>query len=190
MSTATIDHRLGERIRALRVARGLTLDGLAARADVSRAMLSRIEHGASSPTAQLLAKICGGLGVTLSALFADAEAVTPLARFAAQPVWHDPDSGYLRRSVSPARQGGDAEITEVVFPPGQSVRFDNRRVAGAAQQVWVLDGVLELTVGGADVRLETGDCLAMRLSQPVRFHNPGARATRYAVIISHGEGTP
>ena len=41
---------------------------------VWRAMLSRIERGESSPTAQLLAKICGDLGVTLSILFAGAEA--------------------------------------------------------------------------------------------------------------------
>src|SRR3546814_6234259 len=68
-----IDGRIGARVRALRIARKLTLDGLAGHAAVSRAMLSRIERGESSPTAQLLGKICGGLGVTFSVLFAETE---------------------------------------------------------------------------------------------------------------------
>ena len=65
-----IDGRIGARVRELRAERSLTLDGLARLADVSRAMLSRIERGELSPTAQLLGKICGGLGITLSMLFA------------------------------------------------------------------------------------------------------------------------
>src|ERR1700761_9413188 len=97
MSLATIDSQIGQRIRDLRAERNLTLDALAHRAEVSRAMLSRIERGESSPTAQLLNKVCGGLGVTLSTLFAATEkAADPLARRASQPTWRDPESGYLR----------------------------------------------------------------------------------------------
>ena len=86
-ATATdIDQRIGNRIRELRGAKGLTLDALAERADVSRAMLSRIERGESSPTAQLMNKVCSGLGITLSTLFAeDAAPASPLARRDAQP---------------------------------------------------------------------------------------------------------
>ena len=61
-----IDQRIGARIRELRGQKGLTLESLAERADVSRAMLSRIERGESSPTAQLMNKVCGGLGITYS----------------------------------------------------------------------------------------------------------------------------
>ena len=108
---ADIDSRIGTRVRQLRLQRSLTLDGLAARADVSRAMLSRIEHGQSSPTAQLLNKICGGLGVTMSVLFAEpAAAANPLARRDKQPVWRDPATGYLRRTVSPAGVGSAVDI--------------------------------------------------------------------------------
>src|SRR5919106_4682132 len=86
-----IDQRIGTRIRELRSEKGLTLDGLAGRADVSRAMLSRIERGESSPTAQLMNKICSGLGITLSILFAETAAPSsPLSRREAQPSWRDP----------------------------------------------------------------------------------------------------
>src|SRR5215471_575024 len=124
-STASdIDVRIGARIRALRAKRNLTLDGLACRAQVSRAMLSRIERGESSPTAQLLNKVCGGLGITLSEFFTETQKPAPLARRAEQPTWRDPASGYLRRNVSPVATGSVTEIVEIEFPPGASVAFE------------------------------------------------------------------
>ncbi|MEJ1979276.1 MAG: helix-turn-helix domain-containing protein [Acetobacteraceae bacterium] len=186
-----IDGRIGARIRALRAERNLTLDGLADRADVSRAMLSRIERGESSPTAQLLVKVCGGLGVTLSVLFAEAETpASPLARRPNQPTWRDPATHYLRRHVSPPGTGSPVDIVEVEFPPGGSVAFDSQRLAGADQHLWVLDGTLELELGRETFRLEQGDCLMMRFDRPVLFRNPTARPIRYAVIISHGAAKP
>jgi transcriptional regulator with XRE-family HTH domain len=187
LTISDIDDRIGARIRELRVEKSLTLDGLAGRADISRAMLSRIERGESSPTAQLLNKVCGGLGVTLSTLFAATETpASPLARRADQPVWRDPASHYLRRAVSPAGTGSPVDIVEVEFPPGGSVAFDNQRLAGTDQHVWVLDGTLELELGAEAFRLERGDCLMMRFDRPILFRNPTQRPVRYAVIVSHG----
>ena len=153
-----IDGRVGARIRELRAQGNLTLDGLARRADISRAMLSRIERGESSPTAQLLNKVCGGLGITLSTLFAAAEKPTsPLARRSEQPTWRDPASRYLRRTVSPPGTGSPVDIVEIDFPPGGSVAFDNQRLAGTDQHIWVLDGTLELELGNEVFRLDRGD---------------------------------
>jgi transcriptional regulator with XRE-family HTH domain len=185
-----IDARIGARIRILRGEKGLSLEGLARLADVSRAMLSRVERGESSPTAQLLNKICGGLDTTLSTLFAEPEApVSPLSRRADQPSWRDPGSQYLRRHVSPMGTGSPVEIVEVTFPAGGRVAFDRQLRGGTDQHVWVLEGVLELDVGDVHHRLEAGDCLMMRLDQPVRFHNPGSAPVRYAVILCHGAST-
>jgi transcriptional regulator with XRE-family HTH domain len=184
MAETEIDRAIGARVRRLRDERGLTLDALAARSGVSRAMLSRIERGESSPTAQLLAKVCGGLGVTMPMLFApEASRAEPLSRHTAQPVWRDPGSGYLRRTVSPPGTGSAAEITEVVFPPGATVAFEAQQ-ADADQQVWVLDGKLDLTVGDDLYQLESGDCLHMRFGRPIVFHNPYPRPVRYAVVIA------
>lgn len=183
------DASLGTRIHALRGARGLTLEALAGRAAVSRAMLSRIERGESSPTAQLLARICGGLGITLAALFAATEAAVPgdpIARRADQPIWRDPDTRYLRRQVSPAGTGSPVDIVEVEIPAHGRVAFDAQDLPGADQHIWVLDGALELTLGEQSFRLEQGDCLRMRFGQPVRFRNPAPHPIRYAIILSHG----
>lgn len=186
-----LDRRIGDRIRALRDERGLTLDALARDAAVSRAMLSRIERGESSPTAQLLAKVCGGLNVTLSMLFAGAEApASPLARRATQPVWRDPATRYMRRTVSPAGSGSGVDIAEIEFPGNRSVTFDNRRISGRDQHVWMLDGTLEVVVGEETFRLEAGDCLHMRFGRETTFRNPTRRTIRYAVIVGREASKP
>src|ERR1700755_952259 len=106
LAESDIDNRIGARIRPFRATRSLTLEALAGLAEVSRAMLSRIERGESSPTAQLLNKVCGGLGVTLSTLFAATDApVNLLSRRADQQTWRDPGSDYLRRTISPPGTG-------------------------------------------------------------------------------------
>jgi transcriptional regulator with XRE-family HTH domain len=186
-----VDAWVGARIRALRFERDLTLDSLANLADVSRAMLSRVERGESSPTAQLLNKICAGLGITLSLLFAEPRTpASPLARRINQPTWRDPATRYLRRQVSPPGTGSQVDIVEIEFPAGGSVAFDSQRLAGTDQHVWVLDGTLELTLGDECFRLEQGDCLMMRFDRPIMFRNLKRRAVRYAVIISHGTARP
>ena len=183
---ADIDQRLGNRIRDLRAERGLTLDGLAEAARVSRAMLSRIERGESSPTAQLLNRVCDGLGITLSALFAEpSPAPSPLARYKDQPTWRDPATRYIRRSVSPAGTGSPIDIVEIELPPGARVAFDSRQV-GRDKHVWVLDGTLQLHVGEAQYRLERGDCLMMHSAHQTVFENPTRRTVRYALVALNG----
>ena len=43
---------------------------------------------------------------------------------------------------------------------------------------------MELTVGETDWTLSAGDCLSMRLNQPIVFHNPGTKAARYLVALT------
>jgi transcriptional regulator with XRE-family HTH domain len=180
-----LDRRLGARLKGLRQTRELTLDQLAARAGVSRAMISRIERGESSPTAALLDRLCAGLGIVLSALFRDEAPAGPLARRADQPVWTDPASGYVRRNVSPAGTGSGIEIVEVEMPAGARVLLDAPRGGFRLdQQIWGLAGEIVIGVGGHEHRLAAGDCLAMLLDGPISFHNPGEGPARYAVVLT------
>lgn len=52
------------------------------------------------------------------------------------------------------------------------------------QQVWLLAGTMELTLGGRTWRLDAGDCLAMRVDGPVEFRNPTRRPARYLVAVA------
>nr|WP_046113841.1 helix-turn-helix domain-containing protein [Aquincola tertiaricarbonis] len=181
---------IARRVHALRSARGYSLEALAERSGVSRSNISLIERGQSSPTAAVLDKLATGLGVTLASLFepdaatAAAEPPSPLARVAEQPLWTDPASGYLRRQVSPALPS-PLQLVDVVFPAGQRVAYETaEREQEVHQQVWMIDGQMQLTVGGVAWRLDSGDCLAMRLNQPIVYHNPTRRPARYLVALA------
>jgi len=190
-ATATdVNQRIAERVRELRAAQGLSLDALATKSGVSRSMISLIERGESSPTAVVLEKLAAGLGVMLASLF-DAPAAAPqalsgpVARRVDQPQWQDPASGYLRRNVSPPGVAQPMQIVEVHFPPGGRVAFETGvRDVRVHQQVWVLQGAIDVTLGADKHRLREGDCLAMLLDRPTMFHNPTRKATRYAVVIA------
>src|SRR5262245_30440000 len=67
-SAADLAPVVGRNLRRLRVRRGLSLERLAQKSRVSRAMLGQIELGQSAPTINVLWKIARALGVTFSAL--------------------------------------------------------------------------------------------------------------------------
>jgi len=185
-----INLRIARRVHALRSSQGLALQALAERSGVSRSMISAIERGQSSPTAVVLDKLAQGLGTTLAALFdvspVSRQAPEPLARLAQQAVWRDPQTGYVRRQVSPAGFPSPMQIVEVHFPAGQQVRYDNAGVPRQVhQQVWVIEGRIEVTANGQAHVLKAGDCLAMSLDEPTHFHNRSRHPARYAVVISN-----
>jgi transcriptional regulator with XRE-family HTH domain len=185
-----LNRRIAERVRGLRTARGLTLEALAEKSGVSRSMISLIERGESSPTAVLLERLALGLNVPLASLFdvphADPQ---PVARRADQARWRDPASGYVRRNVSPGGFPSPIQIVEVEFPRGARVAFDTgARDARVHQQVWVLDGSIDVSVGEDRHELHKGDCLAFVLDRPVAFHNRTSKSARYAVVIASEPG--
>lgn len=178
--------RIARRVHALRQQRGLSLEALSERCKVSKSMISLIERGESSPTAVVLERLAAGLGVALASLFDDAAApASPLSRRDDQLQWRDPASGYLRRNLSPPNHPSPLQLVAVELPPGARVMYDSvARAAEIHQQVLVLEGVVEATSGSEVVRLEAGDCLAMRLDRNNGYHNPGRKTARYLVAIA------
>jgi transcriptional regulator with XRE-family HTH domain len=181
-----VNHRIAARVRHLRGERGLSLESLASRSAVSRSMISRVERGEASPTAVLLEKIATGLGCTLASLFDDASSPgNPVSRRADRVNWRDPDSGYQRRNISPANFPSPIRIVDVHFPAGATVSFETgSREPTIAQQIWLLSGAIEVTVGAVTHKLEPDDCLAMTLDAPVTFRNRTRKEAHYLVVLA------
>jgi transcriptional regulator with XRE-family HTH domain len=182
--TETLDTRLAERLALARAARGQTLEELAQASGVSRAMISKIERGESSPTAMVLGRLAGGLGVTLSSLFAEVEgAVEPLARRDRQPSWRDPETGYLRRDVAPPGTGSPQDIVRVELPAGARVAYPAATYALRDHHILVLSGRLRFGNGTRVFDLEAGDCLWLPEVADSWYFNPGPAPAEYLVLI-------
>jgi transcriptional regulator with XRE-family HTH domain len=175
---------IAARLREERRRRGWSLDQLAGRARVSKAMLSKLERGESSPTATLLGRICGACGLTMSALVAlPGDRSGRLVRRAEQPIWHDPQTHYLRRQVSPLSDL-PLQLVEVELPAGASVAFPASAYAFIRQLIWVLAGRLDFVEGETVHKMRSGDCLELGAPADCVFRNPGRSVCRYLVALT------
>jgi transcriptional regulator with XRE-family HTH domain len=179
-----LDVRLGGRIRAERGARAWSLADLAQHSGVSKAMISKVERGESSPTAALLGQLSGAFGITLSTLLARAEAgASRIARASEQPLWQDPETGLRRISVSPS--GADPiDVIRYELPPGQSISYPASAYVFIHQQVYVLRGTLHFAEGTEVHTLRGGDCLQLGPPSDCRFENCERTVCVYLVVVA------
>jgi transcriptional regulator with XRE-family HTH domain len=175
---------LARHIRLEREARGWSLAELADRSGVSKAAISKIERGDVSPTATILVRLAGAFDLTLAGLLLKAEGGGErLSRAADQPVWRDPETGYVRRQIF-ARPDHPVELVSVQLPAGQSVTLPASSYAHIRQIVWVRGGRLTLTEGRERHELAPGDCLGFGPPAPVTFANHTAKPCAYIVALA------
>jgi len=189
LSPPDIDVMLAKRLRREREARAWTLVDLAARSGVSRAMISKIERGEASPTAALLGRLSAAFELTLLQLFAQPEdqpigrPESQIARMEEQPSWQDPETGFLRRSLSPPGQG----LLELVWgemPPETEIGYPAASLAFIAdQQLVVIGGELSIVLGVTAHALGPGDCLRFGRREDVTFRNSGVARCRYVIAV-------
>lgn len=179
-----LERRIAQRLVALRLSRGLSLEALAGETGISRATLSRLERGETSPTAAMLGRLCAAHGWTLSRLMAEAEGEAPaLVPASSQPVWTDPETGFRRRIVSPPGAGLALEMLEGTLPAGAAIAYPAPPLPRMEQHLWLLEGALDFTLGAQSWRLAPGDCLRLVLDAPTRLAAPGPDPARYLIAI-------
>jgi transcriptional regulator with XRE-family HTH domain len=182
--TATFDiQALGERLRAGRIGRGLTLDELATTSGVSRSMISAIETGGKVPTIVILHRIASALGIRMTDLMGETgpDPVIVL-RARDQPMVTDP-SGWERRNLAPPLPGLGFEFMRTTIPPGVDAGIFPPHGAGSREHVVVSEGRLRLTIGGRSYELETGDAISFAGDQEHRFENPGPGICVYYLAL-------
>lgn len=187
MVEAVSSGRLGARVKELRRERGLTLDGLAGRSGVSRAMISKLERGEKNPTLVIAARLSEGLGVTLSQL-AGAEdrrevVVVPRDR---RLVMRDPGTGFERQLLSPTFGNRGVEFIRNVVPEGSSSGEFPPHKKGVEEHVVVERGELKAVLAGEEYLLGEGDALYFEADVPHRFDNAGPGECSYYLVISSG----
>lgn len=181
-----LDRRIAARVHAERSGRNWSLDELAERSGVSRAMISKVERGESSPTASVLGRLSSAFGLTLSQLLARAEQGTGrlLNRRQEQERWHDPETGFERRGLTPPGSSTPLELVWGELPP--KARIDYPAAAFSFiedQQIVVLAGRLSFRQGNDQHELRAGDCLRLGSPADCRFENPGSVPCRYLVAV-------
>lgn len=178
-----IDVNLQENLRRLRHERGLTLEVLADRSQVSRAMISKVERGTAVPTATVLGKLAAALEVGLSQLVGNAQPREPtLLRRAEQPVYRDPDSGLERWSLSPVFPDRSVDFVLNILPAGKHVVFPGHHY-GVEEYLFVRRGTLIVVTDGQRHRVNQGDTLFYPAHVAHEFHNESDDVAEFFIIV-------
>ena len=179
---------IGERVRALRDAAGLSLRDLGERSGVSAPMLSQVERGETSPTLAVAAKIARGLELTLSQLLRlDEQAhvvVVPAGRGRTRA-----RAGHRVEELTPPLPGQRADVSRHVLEPGTATGGAGDpplHEPGARETAVVLSGAVALEIDGECHELSRGDSVTFDADLPHRFVNPGAERAELLAVVAAG----
>lgn len=175
---------IGDRVRALRKARGDTLATLAARADLSVSMLSAVERGEKAATVLVLHRIAGALGSTIARLVEDETPVRATVLTHDRQVVIPGEGGWTRRIVSPVVPGIEFEMMQTTLPPGVDAGEYGPHPAGSHEYLLVLEGVLTLTLDGVAHRLSASDAIHHDGNCRHGYRNDGTTTCRYVLAMT------
>jgi XRE family transcriptional regulator, regulator of sulfur utilization len=183
IGAAELTRRMADNIRALRKARGYSLDDMARRSGVSRASLSQVETAKTNPTIAILWKIAAGLEVPFSALLGEdnAERVSVLRR-PDQRVLKSADGHFESRPLTPAGVLTGVEVYELRLAP-HTVHASDAHAAGTSESLTVLVGTLRLRVGDEVHDLSAGDAACFVADVAHSYENPGRTPTLVHNVI-------
>jgi transcriptional regulator with XRE-family HTH domain len=169
-ATADILAAIGERIRTARLAQGMTLQSLAAAANLSPSMLSLVERGRATPSIGSLVVIANCLGVAMSDLVAPGPPANPgvVVRVADQQIV-EMANHVIRRIIREDRvRGVSIAINEYQPDTGNS---DQPVSHDGYEYGFVLEGTLSVEIDGTPFVLSRGDLISYSSRKPHRIWN-------------------
>lgn len=176
---------VGERVRHLRLAAGISLRTLAAQTDFSPSFISQVENGLVSPSIASMEKIARTLGVTLGEFFsaaAEGEGVLIVRatdRTQASSLW----SHAQIEPLAPLTAARKFEPVLITLQPGG--RSSKHPVApGKEEFAYLIEGELVLTLGPEELALGPGDAVTIRPQELRKWENTSAEPARFLVVTS------
>src|SRR5690349_4550394 len=179
---------IGDRVRALREAMGLSLRDLGERSGVSAPMLSQVERGETSPTIAVAAKIAAGLDLTLSQLLRlDEGEHVVVSR--GQGRRSSRRGGHRFEELTPPLPGQRADVSLHTLEAGAATggaKDPPMHEPGSRETAVVLSGTVALVVDGSRHELGEGDAVTFDADLPHHFENESDDDARFLAVIAAG----
>lgn len=176
---------IGARLRQRRKVRGLSLQVVAGRADVSIGLLSQIERGLTMPSVHSLSAICNALEMPVSWLFDPGG--NPQERYvvrAHQRRVLDLGAKGMRKELMTPDDITGIQMMRLIIQPGGSTGDTPYCHETGAKCGTVLNGTLGLEIDGRTVLLKPGDSFAFPASALIRFWCEGQEETEAFWIVT------
>lgn len=176
---------LGGNIRKYRLDGGLTLEVLADRSGVSKAMLSQIESGKVNPTVATVWKISQGLNIEINLLLEGSEGPVRkfhLARKDNHTVLDTDEEGLHIHVLTPVELVEDLEMYLLTFSPGGALRSEPH-FPHTEEFITVLSGSVQVQAGDKDALLCEGDFIRYQCDVPHSIENTGETVARVHMVV-------
>ncbi len=160
---------IGARMSVLRKLYGWSQRQLAKRAGVPHSAISMIEHGQVSPSVNSLKKVLDGVPMSLADFFSLSLAPAPRAFFKAEHLEFAGNEKVEQFILRSSFHLGLHALRECL-PPGVEIGADSSAKYGEWMG-FVVEGSLELTIGGDSEQLHKGDGFVVDTRRPYCFHN-------------------
>jgi transcriptional regulator with XRE-family HTH domain len=160
-------------VRSGRVAAGLSLDALAARAEVSKGALVALEGARGNPNLTTLVRLADALGRSVSSLMEDAreEPVLVVEADEIAPLWTGPSGGTARLLLTNPRPT-PVEIWRWHLHPGE--RFDSQaHQSGVTETLTVIRGQMLLALDDTAHLLRAGSTTTFAADVPHAYEGTG-----------------
>ena len=153
--TDKTDPSIGPRLRHLRLAKGYTVEALAATAGLNKGFLSRLERGTKRPSIETVLRLSAALGVPVGQLFGEqtSDETVRISRATGRGSVSEPPHTYSFELLTPKGSMMEAFLFQVgAEPTGGGQRHDGE------EMFLVLGGTVEMRTPDRTYVLETGDC--------------------------------
>jgi transcriptional regulator with XRE-family HTH domain len=175
---------VGERLRAIRKLRRVTLRTVAERAELSESFLSQVERGRANASIASLKRIAAALGVNVADLFEpNGRPSTPrVLRRASRPTLKFGTLG--QKHMLTPRPLEHLQVIVGEFEPGGSTGDEPYTHGDSEELLVVLAGVVHVQLGTEVFELRDGDSIDYRSSTPHRLSNAADEIAEVMWIIS------
>jgi len=163
--------RIGARLRAARVARGLSIGTVAEASGLTKGFLSRLERDAASPSVASLVAVCDVIGLRVGALFDAPE--TALVRAGDGRLIEFGAESAEERLLTPGTQQ-QVEVIHSVIQGGGHGGVELYTLDCETEFAYVVGGHLELVLEDETVTLGRGDAMTFPGRTPQTWRNASA----------------
>jgi transcriptional regulator with XRE-family HTH domain len=160
--------RIGARLRAARVARGLSIGTVAEASGLTKGFLSRLERDAASPSVASLVAVCDVIGLRVGALF-DAPETAVVRAGDGRPIAFGAESAE-ERLLTPGTQQ-QVEVIHSLIEGGGHGGAELYALDCETEFVYVVSGRVELVLQEEVVVLGPGDAMTFPGRTPHTWRN-------------------
>ena len=171
---------IGRRLKQLRIQRGLTQEEMADRCELSKGFISQVERNQASPSIATLTDMLEALGTALPEFFAvpSQEQIV----FSESDMFEKVDAETGKKVVwlVPGAQKNRMEPVLITLAPGGRTEEMSPHVG--EEFGYVLQGSLQLVLGGKNHRMKAGSSFSLHPGQPHYLINKSKKPAKFLWI--------